>query len=487
MEDNCVYDVAVIGAGPAGTTAVLRLLQLGYKVIIIEKQVFPRFNIGESLSPGVKEILKYIGAGEIVAKYYATPPIPSHVLWETENVPLKIPPEQNHHLIVDRASFDQDLLQLCVAKGADVLQPFSAEKMTYNKDHYDIYCSSAKRPYLKVRANFIFDATGKQGVSNDVKYHIAPPTFAKSITVKNDHISKCSFLEAHPNFWLWGTTLSNDTMRFIFFCDPIKKSLQPTTEELLSQSYFGKQLREHVCSFEKSFLSYPYWNTTAIEAHCFKIGEAAFALDPLSSSGVEKAMRYALQAVIAFNTMAVKGDFDLAMRYLETKLLETVTNHVVMNQLFYNKSCRASGHSFWDKRRVLFSDERWHCKSESALYQTHLSNALKQQNLGKHTYPSTLKKEMLSQQFTLAKGIKYVKKMCVVSDYVDERLAICLPSIGREIAFINGVEVAPLLKRLPDRFFLQDLIGFWDDTIERHKMDRVIHSFLQKEIFSPLV
>src|SRR5438270_14039871 len=46
-----MYDVAIIGGGPAGSTAATVLAQAGRRVIVFEREKLPRFNIGESLLP----------------------------------------------------------------------------------------------------------------------------------------------------------------------------------------------------------------------------------------------------------------------------------------------------------------------------------------------------------------------------------------------------------------------------------------------------
>ncbi|PYL87111.1 MAG: tryptophan halogenase, partial [Verrucomicrobia bacterium] len=43
------YDVAIIGGGPAGSTAATLLSKAGRRVIVLERDKFPRFHIGESL------------------------------------------------------------------------------------------------------------------------------------------------------------------------------------------------------------------------------------------------------------------------------------------------------------------------------------------------------------------------------------------------------------------------------------------------------
>src|SRR3989442_12157800 len=48
---SSTYDVAIIGGGPAGSTAATLLARAGRRVILFERDKFPRFHIGESLLP----------------------------------------------------------------------------------------------------------------------------------------------------------------------------------------------------------------------------------------------------------------------------------------------------------------------------------------------------------------------------------------------------------------------------------------------------
>src|SRR5690606_21681377 len=59
-------DVLVIGGGPAGTTAATFLARRGWKVTLLEKDVHPRFHIGESLLPMNLPILERLGVLEQV-------------------------------------------------------------------------------------------------------------------------------------------------------------------------------------------------------------------------------------------------------------------------------------------------------------------------------------------------------------------------------------------------------------------------------------
>src|SRR5476649_1311967 len=55
------WDAIVVGAGPAGSAASTVLAQHGRKVVVLEKEKFPRYHIGESLLPFTYEPLKRIG------------------------------------------------------------------------------------------------------------------------------------------------------------------------------------------------------------------------------------------------------------------------------------------------------------------------------------------------------------------------------------------------------------------------------------------
>lgn len=66
---NQNYDVVIIGAGPSGSVAASLLVADGLSVLILEKQHFPRFSIGESLLPQCMEFLKEAGLEQALDRY----------------------------------------------------------------------------------------------------------------------------------------------------------------------------------------------------------------------------------------------------------------------------------------------------------------------------------------------------------------------------------------------------------------------------------
>src|SRR4029077_5447302 len=59
-----MYDVAIVGGGPAGSTAATLLARAGRRVVVIERDKFPRFHIGESLLPFSTKAFDRLGVRE---------------------------------------------------------------------------------------------------------------------------------------------------------------------------------------------------------------------------------------------------------------------------------------------------------------------------------------------------------------------------------------------------------------------------------------
>ena len=81
-----LYDVAIIGGGPAGSTAATLLARAGRRVIILERDRFPRFKIGESLLPFSMQAFSRLGLQE---KFVAPDSWRSAARW-SEPVAMKV-------------------------------------------------------------------------------------------------------------------------------------------------------------------------------------------------------------------------------------------------------------------------------------------------------------------------------------------------------------------------------------------------------------
>jgi flavin-dependent dehydrogenase len=55
------YDTILIGGGPSGSSAAAVLAEYGHRALILEREKFPRYHIGESLLPFTFEPLQRLG------------------------------------------------------------------------------------------------------------------------------------------------------------------------------------------------------------------------------------------------------------------------------------------------------------------------------------------------------------------------------------------------------------------------------------------
>src|SRR5437868_7938587 len=68
MTQNTNYEVVIIGAGPAGSAAATILAEKGRRVLVLEREKFPRYHVGESLLPFTFQPLQRLGLIETMRR-----------------------------------------------------------------------------------------------------------------------------------------------------------------------------------------------------------------------------------------------------------------------------------------------------------------------------------------------------------------------------------------------------------------------------------
>src|SRR6476620_11340800 len=122
------FDVIIIGGGPAGSTLATRLAQAGRKVVVFEKERFPRFHIGESLLPCSMPMFRELGVlaklsdGRFLPKYAAELVTADGTQKQRYAFADGLVPATPSAFEVDRAEFDQVLLEHAAEQGARVEQ-----------------------------------------------------------------------------------------------------------------------------------------------------------------------------------------------------------------------------------------------------------------------------------------------------------------------------------------------------------------------------
>lgn len=487
ITDRPIYDVVVIGAGPAGTCAALRLLQLGYQVAIIEQTDFPRPQIGESLSPGIWNIFQYLEAEPILKQQPYLRNLPAHVIWERQ-VEERIPASQRGPgIMVDRGQLDRDLLDLCRDRGARVFQPAKLEERTYTDDQWTLKIKT-KAGKILLQSLFVFDARGRKGIPRAERVQTAPLSIGIWTHFEATHLPEATLVEAMDDAWLWGAPLPNGSFRAMAFVDPetVKThAVEQRLKELLEASLLFNAAASLPSTECATCPVQSYWNARAWKENYLHLGESAFALDPLSSTGVEKAMRFSLQAVIAFNTIQKKGRVDLARDFYMEKLLNGVATHTLWTQEFYSQSWGDKSSAFWGKRCQPFRDAAWSGTVEEtalgAMLQSIKPVPQQEQNPG-ISIAQTLR-ELAAVPIQLSPQLSYQKKPCVVGDHLESKEAIDHPGLESPIAYMGTTEIAPLLQNLGKSITLASVIDQWSAGLGRETATRLSISLWGQGIF----
>src|SRR5882762_5221956 len=148
---SSMYDVAIIGGGPAGSTAATLLAKAGRRVVLFEREKFPRFHIGESLLPFSMKaftrmdliekftranfLKKYGGeffsaCGDKGVKFYFKDAYRS---------------QTDHSYQVTRAEFDKLLLDHAAENGAEVREETTIERVEFSNDGVTLLCRDGRR------------------------------------------------------------------------------------------------------------------------------------------------------------------------------------------------------------------------------------------------------------------------------------------------------------------------------------------------------
>ncbi len=166
---NDLYDVAIIGGGPAGSTAATLLAKAGRRVIVFEREKFPRFHIGESLLPASMRAFDRLGVQEKLRANFMEKfggEMSSSCGAEAVRFYFKDGYESrcDRSYQVTRADFDKLLLDHAAENGAEVHEETAVQHVAFSNDAVEVRVSSKNGDAKEIRARYLIDASGRQSV-----------------------------------------------------------------------------------------------------------------------------------------------------------------------------------------------------------------------------------------------------------------------------------------------------------------------------------
>jgi flavin-dependent dehydrogenase len=163
-----VADVIVAGGGPAGSSTANFLRQKGRRVIVLEREAFPRFHIGESLLPFANDVWKELGVLDELDARFIHKPGALFVHEEsgaqfTYYFDTAIRPGRPYAFQVKRGEFDKLLLDKARSLGADVRERTLVEEVRFEPDGVTVQARGPEGAYALAAPVFV-DATGRDAL-----------------------------------------------------------------------------------------------------------------------------------------------------------------------------------------------------------------------------------------------------------------------------------------------------------------------------------
>jgi flavin-dependent dehydrogenase len=310
--------VLVIGGGPAGSTTATFLAREGFDVLLVERDVFPRYHIGESLLPSCLEVLDLIGAREKIESYGFQRKGGGYFSWGKDSWVLDFAPLRHPYSFqVVRSEFDHLMLEHAKSQGVTVLEGTEIRSLSFDGDRP----RSATWAQVvggndtgEVAFDYLVDASGRAGVmamryQKDRRYHSAfqnvavwgywegagRMSFAPEGAIANGSV---------PDGWLWGIPLHNGTMSvgLVLHKDTFKEKRQQSVSleqiylDAIDQCPLIKDLLKsaRLVTSVKTEQDYSYVADTLAGPGYFLVGDAACFIDPLLSTGVHLATHSAM-------------------------------------------------------------------------------------------------------------------------------------------------------------------------------------------------
>jgi FADH2-dependent halogenase len=330
-------DVIVIGGGPGGSSTATYLRRAGHTVLLLEKEVFPRFHIGESLLPYNRPLFDEMGVTEALRKASFPKKHGARFLIANGSLATRFLFREGRFtrepeaIQVERATFDHILLQHARAQGADVREGWTVRKFESDAAGVSV---EAKDPAGKAhvfKGRFLIDASGRGNLTGNQEglrevhprlKKLAVFGHFKGVKLDEGNSQGDTVITRLENKWFWLIPVSAEKTSVGLVIDQEEFQRTPGTPAEIFRRWLERTppMRERMLEAElvgemQTTSDFSYHNRRFVGQRLARVGDAAGFMDPIFSAGVYLAMWSGKHAAEAVSASLAAGD-DGTRRFL---------------------------------------------------------------------------------------------------------------------------------------------------------------------------
>ena len=386
MTSKLTADIAVIGGGPAGSAAATMLAKQGWRVVLLERERFPRDHVGESLLPASMPVLEELGAMDAVQAAGFLPKYGATMVWGRDAEPwswhfretsLQYP----HAYQVWRPTFDHILLDNARASGVGVHEGHRVASVEWSAPDAEaaIRFVSDTSGQGELTARFVVDATGQAALLAQQTSSRRWDPFFQNLAVyayfeEGEPLPAPDenniFIEAYEHGWFWTIPLHTGWSSVGAVVD--NRTGQEGIQRLGARDFLLEQLSQapHTrrmlgnatwAAGPSVVRDWSYSSERTTGPNFVMTGDSACFVDPLFSSGVHLALMSGVMAA-AYATTALKasdsGDsllLDSSGKVYQELYYKEYNQFREMARLFYSSNLTSDSY-FWEARRIVEQD-----------------------------------------------------------------------------------------------------------------------------------
>ncbi|QYC40296.1 Halogenase [Nonomuraea coxensis DSM 45129] len=383
------FDVVVAGGGPGGSTVASLVAMQGHRVLLLEKEVFPRYQIGESLLPStVHGVCRMLGVTDELAAAGFPVKRGGTFRWGARPEPWtfsfsvspRITGPTTYAYQVERARFDEILLNNAKRKGVVVREGHSVTEVIEDGERVTgLRYVGPDGGEHAVSARFVIDASGNKsrlyssvgGTRNYSEFFRSLALFGyfeggkRLAAPYSGNILSVAF----DSGWFWYIPLS-DTLTSVGavvrreMAEKIQGDREKALTALIAEcplisEYLAPARRVTTGKYGQLRVrkDYSYHQTTFWRPGMILVGDAACFVDPVFSSGVHLATYSGLLAARSINSI-LAGDVDekTALIEFETRYRREYSVYYEFLLAFYQMNVNEESY-FWHAKKVTNNKE----------------------------------------------------------------------------------------------------------------------------------